>query len=638
MSGLVSPELVKTVVLLATSVTIVPLFKRIGLGSVLGYLVAGCLVGPAGFGLFQDPAAVVHMAELGVVMFLFIIGLEMHPELLWAMRKAIFGRGFLQVATCGTLLTLAGIYLLGFSKEVAFIAGMGFTLSSTAIVMQVLEDKGISSAPKGQRIVATLLFEDLAIVPLLAFVAFLSPNQADAEAGTNWAAIGISIVAVLVIIAAGKWLMNPVFRIISKAKIREMMTAAALLVVLGAALLMEISGLSMAMGAFLAGVMLSESSFRHQLEADIEPFRGLLLGLFFMGVGMSLDLGLVLNNWVWLLAIVAVYVIGKGLGIFIVAAMTRLSLAESIMRTTIMSHGGEFAFVLFSAAATTGILTPDNHATFTAAVIVSMLLSPLLILIKQGVKKKKGKTEAPNMTGVDTPKDLEANVLVIGFGRFNQIVCQVLLAKGLSVSVIDSNTDHIRAAARFGFKLYYGDGARLDVLRASGIANANCVIVGVGNPERTEKIVELIKSEYPLVPVFARTYDRQSAVDLVKKHHVDYYVRETFESAITLSQAAIEHLGSSEEEAKQIINYVRRLDADRFNEEVLHGFSEEVLRKYWVPTPWVNPQHEGTALNEATADMLEELGESIEVVEVELDDEQEMKKIKAVSAESTPTS
>ncbi|HGO5814586.1 TPA: monovalent cation:proton antiporter-2 (CPA2) family protein [Mannheimia haemolytica] len=638
MSGLVSPELVKTVVLLATSVTIVPLFKRIGLGSVLGYLVAGCLVGPAGFGLFQDPAAVVHMAELGVVMFLFIIGLEMHPELLWAMRKAIFGRGFLQVATCGTLLTLAGIYLLGFSKEVAFIAGMGFTLSSTAIVMQVLEDKGISSAPKGQRIVATLLFEDLAIVPLLAFVAFLSPNQADAEAGTNWAAIGISIVAVLVIIAAGKWLMNPVFRIISKAKIREMMTAAALLVVLGAALLMEISGLSMAMGAFLAGVMLSESSFRHQLEADIEPFRGLLLGLFFMGVGMSLDLGLVLNNWVWLLAIVAVYVIGKGLGIFIVAAMTRLSLAESIMRTTIMSHGGEFAFVLFSAAATAGILTPDNHATFTAAVIVSMLLSPLLILIKQGVKKKKGKTEAPNMTGVDTPKDLEANVLVIGFGRFNQIVCQVLLAKGLSVSVIDSNTDHIRAAARFGFKLYYGDGARLDVLRASGIANANCVIVGVGNPERTEKIVELIKSEYPLVPVFARTYDRQSAVDLVKKHHVDYYVRETFESAITLSQAAIEHLGSSEEEAKQIINYVRRLDADRFNEEVLHGFSEEVLRKYWVPTPWVNPQHEGTALNEATADMLEELGESIEVVEVELDDEQEMKKIKAVSAESTPTS
>lgn len=627
MSNLVSPELVKIVVLLATSVTIVPLFKRIGLGSVLGYLVAGCLVGPSGIGLFQDPGAVVHMAELGVVMFLFIIGLEMHPELLWAMRKAIFGRGFLQVATCGTLLTLAGIYVLGFSKEVAFIAGMGFALSSTAIVMQVLEDKGISSTPKGQRIVATLLFEDLAIVPLLASVAFLAPNQAT-ESTTNWAAIGISLVAVLILVAAGKWLINPIFRIISKAKIREMMTAAALLVVLGAALLMEISGLSMAMGAFLAGVMLSESSFRHQLEADIEPFRGLLLGLFFMGVGMSLDLGLVLNNWLWLLAIVAVYVVGKGLGIFIIAAITRLSMTESMMRMTIMAHGGEFAFVLFSAAATAGILSPDNHATFTAAVIVSMLLSPLLILLLQGVNKKKSKNELPNMAGVDIAEDLEANVLVLGFGRFSQIVCQVLLARGLSVSVIDSNTDHIRAAARFGFKVYYGDGTRLDVLRASGIANADCVIVGVGNPQKTEKIVELIKSEYPLVPVFTRTYDRQSAVDLVKKHHVDYYVRETFESALALSQVAIERLGTSMQEAKEIINYVRRLDAERFNEEVLHGFSAEVARKYWSPTPWVNPQHEGTALNEATADMLEEFGESIEVVEIDIDDEQEMEKIR----------
>lgn len=493
--------------------------------------------------------------------------------------------------------------------------------------MQVLEDKGISSTPKGQRIVATLLFEDLAIVPLLASVAFLAPNQAT-ESTTNWAAIGISLVAVLILVAAGKWLINPIFRIISKAKIREMMTAAALLVVLGAALLMEISGLSMAMGAFLAGVMLSESSFRHQLEADIEPFRGLLLGLFFMGVGMSLDLGLVLNNWLWLLAIVAVYVVGKGLGIFIIAAITRLSMTESMMRMTIMAHGGEFAFVLFSAAATAGILSPDNHATFTAAVIVSMLLSPLLILLLQGVNKKKSKNELPNMAGVDIAEDLEANVLVLGFGRFSQIVCQVLLARGLSVSVIDSNTDHIRAAARFGFKVYYGDGTRLDVLRASGIANADCVIVGVGNPQKTEKIVELIKSEYPLVPVFTRTYDRQSAVDLVKKHHVDYYVRETFESALALSQVAIERLGTSMQEAKEIINYVRRLDAERFNEEVLHGFSAEVARKYWSPTPWVNPQHEGTALNEATADMLEEFGESIEVVEIDIDDEQEMEKIR----------
>ena len=279
MSHLADSDLIKTVILLASSVTIVPLFKRLGLGSVLGYLVAGCMIGPSVFGVIQDPASVVHLAELGVVMFLFIIGLEMHPERLWSMKKAIFGRGLLQVGFCGVLLTFAGIYLLDLPKEVAFIAGMGFTLSSTAIVMQTLEERCITSTSKGQRIISTLIFEDIAIVPLLASVAFLAPHSEEST-HTDWMSIGIALGAVIGLIVAGKWLMNPLFRLISKAHIREMMTAAALLVVLGAALAMEIGGLSMAMGAFVAGVMLSESSFRHQLEADIEPFRGLLLACF----------------------------------------------------------------------------------------------------------------------------------------------------------------------------------------------------------------------------------------------------------------------------------------------------------------------------------------------------------------------
>lgn len=574
-STLANPELIKTVVLLATSITIVPLFKRIGLGSVLGYLVAGCLIGPSGAGLFQDPNAVVHMAELGVVMFLFIIGLEMHPERLWSMRKAIFGRGFLQVALCGTLLTFAGIFILGLPKEVAFIAGMGFTLSSTAIVMQVLEEKGISTTPKGQRIVSTLIFEDLAIVPLLASIAFLAPEQAGAEQGTNWTAIGAGLVVVLILVASGKWLMNPLFKMISKAHIREMMTAAALLVVLGSALLMELSGLSMAMGAFVAGVMLSESSFRHQLEADIEPFRGLLLGLFFMGVGMSLDLSLVLNNWLWLLGVVLLYVVGKGLFIYVVALVTKLTNREAIMRTAIMSHGGEFAFVLFSAAAAAGVFTADNQATFTAAVIVSMLLSPLVVIVIQrlvNLKAKKSTGEAqPNLEGIEFAENLESSVLVIGFGRFSQIVCQVLLARGINVSVIDSDVENIRMATRFGFKVYYGDGARIDVLRASGIAQADCVIVGLAEPDRTLQILELIKHEYPLVPVFARSYDRFNTVNLIK-HHVDYQVRETFESALLLSKVTLERLGATETEAQDVINLVRHLDQERLNEEVLHGF------------------------------------------------------------------
>ncbi|MCT8765268.1 monovalent cation:proton antiporter-2 (CPA2) family protein [Glaesserella parasuis] len=635
-STLANPELIKTVVLLATSITIVPLFKRIGLGSVLGYLVAGCLIGPSGAGLFQDPNAVVHMAELGVVMFLFIIGLEMHPERLWSMRKAIFGRGFLQVALCGTLLTFAGIFILGLPKEVAFIAGMGFTLSSTAIVMQVLEEKGISTTPKGQRIVSTLIFEDLAIVPLLASIAFLAPEQAGAEQGTNWTAIGAGLVGVLILVASGKWLMNPLFKMISKAHIREMMTAAALLVVLGSALLMELSGLSMAMGAFVAGVMLSESSFRHQLEADIEPFRGLLLGLFFMGVGMSLDLSLVLNNWLWLLGVILLYVVGKGLSIYVVALVTKLTNLEAIMRTAIMSHGGEFAFVLFSAAATAGVFTADNQATFTAAVIVSMLLSPLVMIVIQrlvNLKVKKSTGEAqPNLEGIEFAENLESSVLVIGFGRFSQIICQVLLARRINVSVIDSDVENIRMATRFGFKVYYGDGARIDVLRASGIAQADCVIVGLAEPDRTLQILELIKHEYPLVPVFARSYDRFNTVNLIK-HHVDYQVRETFESALLLSKVTLERLGATETEAQDVINLVRHLEQERLNEEVLHGFSDEIAKKYWRVEPFVKPAHEATALNEETADILEEIGESIEVVEVELDDQSEMEKIKFATDE-----
>ncbi|MDE4020548.1 cation:proton antiporter, partial [Glaesserella parasuis] len=499
-----------------------------------------------------------------------------------------------------------------------------------------LEEKGISTTPKGQRIVSTLIFEDLAIVPLLASIAFLAPEQAGAEQGTNWTAIGAGLVGVLILVASGKWLMNPLFKMISKAHIREMMTAAALLVVLGSALLMELSGLSMAMGAFVAGVMLSESSFRHQLEADIEPFRGLLLGLFFMGVGMSLDLSLVLNNWLWLLGVILLYVVGKGLSIYVVALVTKLTNLEAIMRTAIMSHGGEFAFVLFSAAATAGVFTADNQATFTAAVIVSMLLSPLVMIVIQrlvNLKVKKSTGEAqPNLEGIEFAENLESSVLVIGFGRFSQIICQVLLARRINVSVIDSDVENIRMATRFGFKVYYGDGARIDVLRASGIAQADCVIVGLAEPDRTLQILELIKHEYPLVPVFARSYDRFNTVNLIK-HHVDYQVRETFESALLLSKVTLERLGATETEAQDVINLVRHLDQERLNEEVLHGFSDEIAKKYWRVEPFVKPAHEATALNEETADILEEIGESIEVVEVELDDQSEMEKIKFATDE-----
>jgi len=608
MSNAVSPELIKTVVLLATSVTIVPLFKRIGLGSVLGYLVAGCLIGPSVFGVVKDAESVLHMAELGVVMFLFIIGLEMHPERLWAMRKAIFGRGFLQVGLCGALLTFAGIYILNLPKEVAFIAGMGFTLSSTAIVMQVLEERGITNTPKGQRVISTLIFEDLSIVPLLASIAFLTPETKHIEHQTNWTSIAIALGAVVGLVVAGKWLMNPIFRLISKAHIREMMTAAALLVVLGAALAMEASGLSMAMGAFVAGVMLSESAFRHQLEADIEPFRGLLLGLFFMGVGMSLDLTLVFDNALWLLGIVCLYIIGKALAVYTVARITKLDRKESVGRMTIMAHGGEFAFVLFSAATTAGVMTKDQNATFTAAVIISMLFSPLIGLLMRKINQRKStnQEEKVDTSDLDPIVDLEDSVLVIGFGRFSQIVCQSLLVRGINVSVIDRNIENIRAAAKFGFKVYYGDGI-------------------------LESIVQNLKDAYPKLPILARTYDRKTTVSLIKRD-VDFIVRETFESALTLSHATLMQLGINKIEADEVIAEVRYLDQERLNEEVLHGFSTDIIRKYWMPKPFIKPHSDAEALNEETAEILEKEDDTNDEAAVEtlLHDDSEAEKQKEV--------
>ena len=339
-------DLTQVVALLAAGVIAVPIFRRLGLGSVLGYLVAGLLIGPFGLGLVQDAESILHAAELGVVLFLFIVGLEMEPSKLWGLRKQIFGLGAIQVVTCGLLLTGVGI-LLGFSPVVAFVAGMGFVMTSTAIVMQILSERGELSSPHGQKIVSILLLEDLAIVPLLAVVAILGPGVGEGDSMmSRWVSIGVAAASVVVVVFAGRWVLNPVFRLLADSKAREVMTAAALLVVLGAALIMQMGGLSMAMGAFLAGVMLSTSTFRHQLEADVEPFRGILLGLFFLAVGMSLDLGVVAANWLIIAGSVLAYMIIKGAAIYGIARSFKAPHWMALERAVLMAQGGEFAFVL----------------------------------------------------------------------------------------------------------------------------------------------------------------------------------------------------------------------------------------------------------------------------------------------------
>jgi len=556
---------IPVVVLLAAAVIAVPLFRRAGLGSVLGYLAAGLAIGPFGLGFFDDPQSIIHIAELGVVLFLFIIGLEMQPSRLWGMRGEIFGLGALQV--CLAIFTLIWVGIaLGYPVEASFVAGTGFVLTSTAIVMQMLQERDEIAQPKGRKMIAILLFEDLAIVPLLALVAFLAPGGAEATLTDRLAGVGIGLAAIAALVVAGRYLLDPMFRLLARFGVREIMTAAALLVVLGAAVLMQAGGLSMAMGAFLAGVLLSESSFRHQLEADIEPFRGLLLGLFFLGVGMALDVDIIATNWVVIAISVPAYMILKMAVIYGVARCLKSSNAEAMERAVMMAQGGEFAFVLYAAAMLFGILTPEWNATLTAIIIVSMVLTPVMIILHHRLVPK----ALPSMAGVEKVRELSSVVLLIGFGRVGQIVSQPLLARGHSLSIIDSDPQAIQDAKEFGFKVYYGDGARLDILHAAGAEHAKAIIIAVDDAKAASTIAGLARHEFPLVPVLARAADREHAIELVHAG-VEFQIRETFESALKLGERALVTLGDEPDAAIELMTEIRKRDAERLEMETAGG-------------------------------------------------------------------
>jgi len=558
-------DLIALVVLLGAAVVAVPLFRRAGLGSVLGYLAAGLMIGPFGLGFFHDAQSIIHVAELGVVLFLFIIGLEMQPSRLWAMRGEIFGLGLLQVGLAIAVLVWVGI-ALGYPTAASFVAGTGFVLTSTAIVMQMLEERGEMRLPKGRRIIAILLLEDLAIVPLLALVAFLAPGGAEATVTDRLTGVAIGLAAIAALVLAGRYLLDPMFRLLARFGAREVMTAAALLVVLGAAVLMQAGGLSMAMGAFLAGVLLSESSFRHQLEADVEPFRGLLLGLFFLGVGMALDLNIIAANWTVIAISVPAFMIIKMAVIYGVARFLKADNREAIERTVLMAQGGEFAFVLYATATQFGILTPEWNANLAAIIIISMVLTPLMIILHDRLLPK----TTQSMEGVEAAENLSGSVLLIGFGRFGQIVSQPLLARGHSVSIIETSTEAIRDAEDFGFKVYYGDGSRLDILHAAGAHNAKAIVVAIDDAKAASMIAELAKHEFPMVPLLARSIDREHAIELVHAG-VDYQVRETFESALRLGERALLVLGDDPDAATELMADIRRRDAERLEIETIGG-------------------------------------------------------------------
>lgn len=564
------------IVLLGAAVVAVPLFRRLGLGSVLGYFTAGVLVGPSVFSFIVDAQSILHFSELGVVMFLFVIGLELRPPKLWAMRNQIFGLGLAQVTAATTALMLAGIWVFDLSGPVAFIAGAGFVLSSTAVIMSVLQDRGEVSTAEGQKSIAILLFEDLMIIPLLAVVAFLSPlSQGD----LGWTDILVAIAALLVLLGVSHWGLNPFFALLARARAREVMTAGALVVVLGAALLMDVAGLSMAMGTFFAGVMLSNSSYRHQIESDIEPFRGLLMGLFFLAVGMSLDLSIVAAEWQLLLFMLAVFTLAKGVAVYSIARLFGGSNHQALHRTSMFLQGGEFAFVLYAAATSGGVIDARENALFTTVVIFSMALTPLLMIAADRLLR----TDA-SMEGVDIAHNLKGQVLVIGFGRFGQIASQLLLSRRVDISVIDIDPDRIRDAGRFGFKVFFGDGTRLDTLRHSGAGAARAIMICIDDRKAVMQIVELVQHEFPQAKILARSYDRGHAVDLIRAG-VDYQIRETVESAYLMGAEGLKAIGFADIDVEEAMEDIRQRDADRLSQQVQGNIMSGTDRLHFHPIP-----------------------------------------------------
>ncbi|MDM7850292.1 monovalent cation:proton antiporter-2 (CPA2) family protein [Pseudochrobactrum kiredjianiae] len=589
----------QTLMILAGAIIAAPLFKRLGLGTVLGYLAAGVIIGPIAR-FITDGEELLHFSELGVVFLLFIIGLDLKPSRLWSMRHAIFGLGLAQVTLCAVALAFLGIYVAGLPVPAAIIVGCGFALSSTAFAMQILEDKGETSQKYGQKAFAILLFQDLAIVPILALIPALSPGEGSQSAANFHVAAALG--AIIILIIAGRYLLNPMFRIIGNTGAREVMIAAALFVVLGSATLMEAAGLSMAMGAFIAGVLLADSSYRHELAADVEPFRGIFLGLFFVAVGLSLNLVVILDNWLMILLSVPVIIVTKIAVIYILCRIFRSTHNDAIKVAFLLPQGGEFAFVLFSAASAAAVITDALASELIAAITISMALTPLSVSIGNRLLSASKQED-----GID--EDFEgagSDVLMIGFSRYGQIASQILLAGGSDVTVIDNSANKIRAAGRFGFRIYFGDGQRKDVLEMAGIRKAKLVAICTEKKEITDRIVDLIQTEFPDVKLYVRSFDREHTLQLRAKG-VDYELRETFESGLLFGRKTLEALGMGEDEAHAIADDVRQRDEDRLyvqaSEGILAG-RHLLFNKPVTPEPLIKPTRSAVPLDKATEETI----------------------------------
>ena len=584
-------------VLLTAAVLSVPIARRLGLSAIVAYLIAGIVIGPHGLAAFGTPESIIPVSELGVVMLLFLIGLELELGRLVALRRAIFGLGAAQLAlTALAIGTLA--YLVGLVDwRGAVVAGVALAMSATAIALEILEERGQLQQDYGQRAFAILLFQDMAVVPLLAALPLLAQagGSTHTNIGDGLRAVALIVGAILLIVVAGRYLLNPFFRLLAQTGSREVMTAAALLVVLGAALIMQKAGMSMALGAFLAGVLLAESNYRHELEADIEPFRGLLLALFFMGIGMSIDLAIVRAN-VWLILVAAVVITAlKAAIVWLLFSATCVREADALRAGSVLTAAGEFAFVLIPLGGSLGVLDPRQASILTAIAAITMLLGPLVATLTEALLRRFKPLDARE---ADDFSDARGSVLVIGFGRFGQIVSQCLLAEAIDVTTIDNDPGMIQDAAGFGFKVYYGDGTRLDVLRAAGAGDARLIAVCIDNREAASRVVDLVHAEFPGTKLYVRSFDRRHTLQLIAKG-VDFELRETYESALVFGRSTLEALGIDSERAAATEQFVRSRDLDLLALQQAEGLSAgaDLLRTRMVHEPLSTPAREVKPLN-----------------------------------------
>ncbi|HWP18038.1 MAG TPA: glutathione-regulated potassium-efflux system protein KefC [Burkholderiaceae bacterium] len=566
--------LTHSLVYLAAAVLLVPIARALGLGSIIGYLAAGIAIGPWGLGLVADTEQILHFAEFGVVLMLFLVGLELEPRRLWAMRRPIFGWGSAQMIACtGAIFALS--WLAGADWRLGLVAALGLAMSSTAIALGALNERNLMGTRSGQTVLSIALLQDIAAIPILALVPMLGAGAAHADGVSGWIGAARAVAVIAAIVLGGRLLLRPLLRWIARSGTPEIFTAASLLLVVATAALMQTVGLSMALGAFLAGVLLAESEYRRELETDLEPFKGLLLGLFFIAVGMSIDFGVVLAEPLVVAAIVLGFLAAKLLVMWAIARTIPLPAGERPVFIVLLAQGGEFGFVVFQAATSARVIPAGTASLLVAAVALSMLLTPLLLVaIDRWLLPRMAQAKAKPASDLNEPQ--QAPVIIAGFGRYGQIVGRLLYANGLQATVLDHDAEQVEAIRRFGWRVYYGDATRLDLLRMAGAAQARVLVVAIDDMEQGLEVVDLARQHFPHLVIVARARNVTHWYEL-RQRGVTLIERETLDSALRSGRSVLEAMGWHPHHARELAMRFRRHTVEQLEAQLPHYKDQAAL-------------------------------------------------------------